>query len=115
ATTLRKQRRFRAIEILGRVFRARHHASAKSNDATAFVANRKHQAIAKRVVISRPLLPLLHQPADQKLLWRKFSADLASQKSVPPIGRKADLEAANRLLIEAALGEIFPRRFAGWL
>ena len=50
ASAFGEQRRLGAVQILRRIFRTRHHAAAERDDASVFVADRKHQAVAKRVV-----------------------------------------------------------------
>ena len=106
AAALGKQRRFRAVQVLRRVFRPRHHPPAERDHPAVLVADREHQAVAERVVEPVAVLARLHQPAAASRSRRELPPDGPLQQRVPRVRRQPDLEPLDRLGVDAALLQV---------
>ncbi len=109
ATAFVEQFGFRRIQVF-RVVIGVHGATAKGNAAPACVADREHDAIAKRVIGLAALAAGLGQTGTMdQVFFNPLGAQLVPQP-LPGIGGKADLPPVQLCILQATPGQIIARR-----
>ena len=101
---LLEQRRIRRIEVFRLV--VAHCTGAERNGTAGTVADRKHDATAEIVVRNAAVLGEAQQPGLGQQRLRVLGGERAAQR-LAVIGRPAEPEAAHRLLVEIAAGQVF--------
>ena len=112
-TALVKNFGLRRVKVFGlSIVRAFQNPSAEANRMSENVTNRNHDAGAKSVVEAGRIFAPDDKSSLFDLLWGKSSAREIRQEFFPIIGRVAQFESFNRLLVYSPRQKIFPANFA---